>query len=87
MRALAPEGSGFIPERRARFGQCISGDTTLGSLAARVTSPLRGMNFPATQCLCLKHSLEPERGFAVGFFGLFVGSDLLVYRSRIPSRH
>jgi len=42
----------------------------------------------ATQRLRLKHSLEPECGFRVGFLGLLLLSWSLVFRfHRVPIRH
>ena len=54
---------------------------------------LGGLNFPAGQRLCLKHSLEPEGGLRVGLLRfLFLNrllflNGLLFFRFRIPIRH
>ena len=60
----------------------------LGILAVRLTLPDRPMNLSATQRLRLKHTLEPECWFCVGFLGLLFFSRLLLFRfHRVPFRH
>jgi hypothetical protein len=45
------------------------------------------MDLSATQRLRLKHLLEPECGFCVGFLRLLFRNQSLVFRPRIPIRH
>jgi hypothetical protein len=60
----------------------------LGILAVRLTLPDRPMDLSAAQCLRLKHTLEPECGFCVGFLGLLFLSSSVVFGShRLPIRH
>ena len=59
----------------------------LGRLAVMPAQELGGLNFSAAQRRGLKHSLETEGRFGIGFFDSPFLNRSLAFGLRIPIRH